>query len=98
MNDQPEWLDQQTQHRLNELEISAARREVLLQQTLIDTKDTKDINTQLLLAVKDIQNILKFQRWMFRAGVAFISLLIFVFGQTSLDVITSVTKVFRKGE
>mgnify|MGYP006404127907 CR=1 FL=1 len=98
MSDNPEWLDQQTQHRLNELEISAARREVLIQQTLVDTKDTKDINTQLLLAVKDIQNTLRFQRWLFRAGVTCIGVVFFVFGKVSWDDISTVTKVIRKGD
>mgnify|MGYP003639168338 FL=1 len=98
MNDQPDWMDQQTQERLNELETSAARREVLLQQTLVDTKVTKDTNDQLLLAVKDIQNILKFQRWMFRVALGFVSLLIFVFGQSGFDVVSAVTNIMRKND
>ena len=98
MTDQPDWMDQQTQHRLNELETAAARREVLLQQTLVDTKVTKDISDQLLLAVKDIQNILKFQRWMFRVALGFVSILLFVFGMSPPDFLSSVTRIIRKGD
>jgi hypothetical protein len=98
MSDLPEWVDQQIQQRLIDLETQGARREVILQNTQEDTRAMKDINTQLLFAVKDIQNTLRFQRWLFRAGVTCIGVLLFMFGKVSWDDISTVTKAIRKGD
>lgn len=98
MSDLPDWVDQQIQQRLNDLETQGARREVILQNTLEDTKATKEINDQLLFAVKDIQNTLRFQRWLFRAGITCIGVLFFVFGKVSWDDVSTVSKVIRKGD
>ena len=98
MSDLPEWVDQQIQKRLIDLETQGARREVLLQNTQDDTRDMKSTNDQLLFAVKDIQNTLRFQRWLFRAGVTCIGVVFFVFGKVSWDDISTVTKVIRKGD
>lgn len=98
MSDLPDWIDQQIQQRLNDLETQGVRREVILQNTQEDTKATKEINTQLLFAVKDIQNTLRFQRWLFRAGVTCIGVLFFVFGKVSWDDVSTVSKVIRKGD
>ena len=96
MSDLPDWVDQQIQQRLIDLETGGARREVLLQNFREDTKATKEINTQLLLTVKDIQNTLRFQRWLFRAGITCIGVLFFVFGKVSWDDVSTVSKVLRK--
>jgi len=98
MSDLPEWVDQQIQKRLIDLETQGARREVILQNTQEDARATKDINTQLLFAVKDIQNTLRFQRWLFRASVTCVGVLFFVFGKVSWDDISTVTKAIRKGD
>ncbi len=99
MSDLPDWVvDQQIQQRLIVLETKGARSEAILQTTQEDTKATKEINTQLLFAVKDIQNTLRFQRWLFRAGVTCIGVLFFVFGKVSWDDVSTVTKIIRKGD
>jgi hypothetical protein len=98
MSDLPEWIDQQIQQRLIDLETQGARREAILQHTQEDTRAMKCTNNQLLCAVKDIQNTLRFQRWLFRAGVTCIGVLLFMFGKVSWDDISTVTKVIRKGD
>ncbi len=99
MSDLPDWVvDQQIQQRLIDLETKGARSEAILQNTQEDTKATKEINTQLLFAVKDIQNTLRFQRWLFRAGATCFGVLFFVFGKVSWDDLSTVTKIIRKGD
>jgi hypothetical protein len=98
MSDLPDWVDQQIQQRLNDLETQGARREAILQNTLEDTKAMKSTNDQLLFTVKDIQNTLRFQRWLFRAGVTCIGVLLFVFGKVSWDDVSTISKVIRKGD
>jgi len=64
MTDTPEWLDQQTQERLQKLEVSVAHQKVLVNRLAEDTEVIRSRQDTVLKGLSDIQNTLKFQKWL----------------------------------
>jgi hypothetical protein len=96
MTDTPEWLDQQTQERLQKLEVSVTHQKVLVNRLAEDTEVIRSRQNTVLKGLGDIQNTLKFQKWLLRVSVSVGGVLLWSFGKITWDDVSAIAQVYRE--
>jgi len=85
-----EWLQREMHQRLNALEEKVSKIEVTLEQAAQAAKTNSETLQELL-------SLLKFQKWLLRAGLTCVGFFLWVTGQISFDQISSVVDTLSAG-